>query len=126
MNSDITRLSIPAKPEYLVTARLVAASVAGQAGFDMDEIDDIKTACSEACLLLLPYTRVGDAVMLEFSLKDDGIHAAISAPYAETNAVNSDESEFSMFMLEALADEVEFKNDGGKGEYRLFKAPLDA
>ncbi len=54
MSGEKVSLRIPAKAEYLVTVRLVAASVVGKLGFDMETVEDMKTACSEACLLLLP------------------------------------------------------------------------
>ncbi|MEW5705312.1 MAG: ATP-binding protein [Actinomycetota bacterium] len=42
-------LKIPAKPEYVSIARLIAAAFAGLLGFDSEAVDDIKIAISEAC-----------------------------------------------------------------------------
>ncbi|MDL2217677.1 ATP-binding protein [Christensenellaceae bacterium OttesenSCG-928-M15] len=121
MKNERVRLSIPAKAEFLVTARLVAASVAGKAGFDMEDVEDIKTACSEACLLLIPHTAGTDEMQMEFFLEADGLYANISAPRSVEQNGDIQESEFGGYLLEALTDEAEFSTEDGRGEYRLFK-----
>jgi serine/threonine-protein kinase RsbW len=121
MNGERVSLHIPAKAEYLVTARLVAASVVGKLGFDMETVEDMKTACSEACLLLLPFTSVGDDVQIEFVLETEGLRVTISAPHSGGKATDQ-ESEFGVFLLDALTDEMEFSLFDGRGEYKLFKA----
>jgi serine/threonine-protein kinase RsbW len=42
-------LSFPADAEYLRLARLAAADAASRAGFDVDDIDDVRIAVSELC-----------------------------------------------------------------------------
>ena len=46
---DELKFIIPGKPAYLTMIRLAISSIATTAGFDLDAIDDIKTAVSEAC-----------------------------------------------------------------------------
>lgn len=52
MADDITA-SVPAAPEHVVVLRTVAASVAAQLGFSLDEIDDLRLAVDEAAAHLL-------------------------------------------------------------------------
>ena len=47
--ADKIKFIIPGKPEYLTMVRLAIGSVAGVADFNLDEIEDIKTAVGEAC-----------------------------------------------------------------------------
>ena len=47
--TDKLRFVMPGKPEYITIVRLAAGSAADAAGFDVEEIEDIKTAVSEAC-----------------------------------------------------------------------------
>lgn len=47
--ADKIKFTIPGKPAYLTMVRLAIGSVADMAGFDIEEIEDIKTAVSEAC-----------------------------------------------------------------------------
>lgn len=46
-------LQIPASPDHIRTARLVAAAVARQAGLDEEQVDSIALATDEACILAL-------------------------------------------------------------------------
>lgn len=121
MNSEVIRLSLPAKAEYLVTARLVVGAVFGQAGYDMDEIEDAKTATSEACLLLMPAGDAAAELHLEMWV-EGGVHTVISTEGRAGESEDTPEREFGMFLLEALIDKVEFEQTGAKREYRLFKA----
>lgn len=47
--ADRLQFVVPGKPEYITIVRLAVASAANSAGFDVDEVEDIKTAVSEAC-----------------------------------------------------------------------------
>ena len=47
--ADKTKFIIPGKPAYLTMVRLSIGCIADMAGFDIEEIEDIKTAVSEAC-----------------------------------------------------------------------------
>ena len=42
MSNDIIILTVPAKPEYVMVARLTSAAFASRLGFDIDQIEDIK------------------------------------------------------------------------------------
>lgn len=50
------RLTIPPNPEYLRTARLVAADAAVRAGLDVDEVEDFKIAVDELTNWLMAAT----------------------------------------------------------------------
>lgn len=121
MSRDVVRLSLPAKPEYLLTVRLVAASIAGQAGFDMEEIEDVKTALSEACLLLMPCMKQTEGIRLELWIQD-GFCATVSARCMPEGCTNTPEREFGAFLLEALSDKVVFTQINGESEYQLYKS----
>ena len=42
--ADTLRFVIPGKPEYMTMVRLAIGSIADTAGFDIDQIEDIKVA----------------------------------------------------------------------------------
>lgn len=119
MSRELVKLTLPAKAEYLTAVRLVAGSVAGQAGFNMEEIEDVKTALSEACLLLMPCKE--DTIGLELWI-EDGFHAIVRASREQGDCKHSPEREFGSFLLEALSDKVEYQELDGKSEYRLYKS----
>ena len=47
--ADKLTFIIPGKPQYITMMRLAIGSAANTAGFNIEEIDDIKTAVAEAC-----------------------------------------------------------------------------
>ena len=49
---DNLEFIIPGKPEYLTMVRLAIGSIAATAGFNLDAVEDIKTAVSEGCKLI--------------------------------------------------------------------------
>ena len=53
MTGDLIKLTLPARPEYLLTIRMVVSSVASRLDFDIDTLEDMKAGAAEACILLL-------------------------------------------------------------------------
>lgn len=47
--SDLLKFTVPGKKEYISVVRLAVSSAANAAGFDIEEIEDIKTAVTEVC-----------------------------------------------------------------------------
>jgi serine/threonine-protein kinase RsbW len=47
--ADLLKFSVPGKPEYVGVVRLAVSSAANTAGFDIEDIEDIKVAVSEVC-----------------------------------------------------------------------------
>lgn len=87
MNSNIDALTIrfPARPGYLMVSRLNASTIAGSAGFDVDEIDDLRLAVNEAVTWLLADEESGGEVEVELSAGDgrvqiDGVRRANDLP----------------------------------------------
>ena len=59
--SENFRFTVPGRPEHISTIRLAVGSVASCAGFDIEEIEDIKTAAGEACQLVSCHEMEGYA-----------------------------------------------------------------
>lgn len=121
MKGECVSLTIPAKVEYLVMARLIVSAVLGRVGFDVDEIEDGKTAISEACLMLMPAPEAEAMLTIE-AYNDNGIYMSISTDGKPQQSEDAPEREFSLFLLEALVDEAEFTNADGRSACRLYKA----
>ena len=58
--ADKIKFIIPGKPEYLTMVRLALGSIADTAGFDLEEIEDIKTSVQELPGYRIPECRTGD------------------------------------------------------------------
>ena len=59
--SERFKFVIPGRPEHICTVRLAVGSVAASCGFDVEEIEDIKTATGEACQLVSCHEMAGYA-----------------------------------------------------------------
>lgn len=52
-STDRITIDLPADPRHAATARVVVASLAADAGFSVDEIDDLRLALNESVALLV-------------------------------------------------------------------------
>jgi serine/threonine-protein kinase RsbW len=115
--SDLVTLSIPASADLLVLVRLTAATVASRAGFDVEEIEDLRLAVDELCISLvneggggrLELEFIRDAGLIEVScthraMSDDSVVEAVSDPALEG---------LSARILDALVDAHGRENRGG-------------
>lgn len=98
-------LSIPVQADLVVLARLTAATVAGRAGFGVEDIEDLRLAVEELCLSLastddsgrlhLTYSCEGDAITVDCWLE----------PGNEAEAGMREVDDLSLRILDALVDE---------------------
>ena len=105
-NNDIIRLSFPINPAYVSSARLTASSVANRVHFDIDEIEDIKTAVSEACTYIikrLPSTAKSTFEIC-FQPGDSEMRVEIVATGERLQPTADD---MSIMMIKALMDEFD-------------------
>lgn len=71
--ADKLKFVIPGKPQYITIVRLAVGSAADNAGFNIDEIEDIKTAVGEACKNISCHGSEGFAEQYEVEcLVEDG------------------------------------------------------
>ncbi len=56
---DVFKFSIPGKPDYVSMVRIAIASLASNAGFNVEDIDDIKVAVGEACKFVTCHGHTG-------------------------------------------------------------------
>jgi serine/threonine-protein kinase RsbW len=123
---DRVELSFPARGDLVVLARLVTSAISARAGFDIEELEDLRLAVGELCLLALQGSdaRHGD-LRLEFTVSDDAIDIACTlvgaAPPLEavTDAVETDQ--LSEQILSALVDDYGRGSDDGSARAWLRK-----
>jgi hypothetical protein len=106
--SDVVELSLPVSADLLVLARLTAATVASRAGFDVEEIEDLRLAVDELCVSLVDEGG-GGRLQLEF-IRDAGL-IEVSCTYQATSggqvlaADDHSPIDLSARILDALVDE---------------------
>jgi serine/threonine-protein kinase RsbW len=107
-------ITFPAKPEFLRLARLTTADAASRAGFDYEEIDDLRIAVSELCALASGHD--GANLTLDFALEPRGI---VVRGAATPGAIA--ENELSRTIVTALVDDFEITTEGGSTRFRATK-----
>ena len=126
--NDEIRLSIPNKPEYVGVARLTVAAIASRVGFDIEKIEDMKIAISEACNNAIihgckccnegeyniNFVLTKEKITISVHDKGDGYNLKdIKTP--EFNKHNLREGGLGIFIIKSLMDDVEVKSEKGKG-----------
>ena len=119
---DTLRFVIPGKPEYFTMVRLAVGSVAATAGFDVDAVEDVKTAVCEACKNISCHgsecfsdryevaCRVAPGTM-EILVRDDCDLHSLAKDRRPCRKCPS-EGNIGVFVMESLMSEVSF----GTGE----------
>jgi serine/threonine-protein kinase RsbW len=110
-------LTIPARPDYLVLARLALSAVCRLTPLSQEEVADLKLAITEAANDFVDETRgLEDESRLNFSfhLGDDRLLMDLDG---STGPVAASEQELSRAIIEATVDQAEF----GDGRTRLVK-----
>ena len=110
-------LTIPARPDYLVLARLALSAVCRLTPLSAEEVADLKLAITEAANDYVDEGRpIEDESRVSFSfrLANDRLSMELDGP---SSAVPAVEQELSRAIIEATVDECRF----GEGHTRLVK-----
>ena len=110
-------LTIPARPDYLVLARLALSAVCRLTPLSPEEVADLKLAITEAANDFVDEGQsLEDESRLSFSfhLGDDRLAMALDGT---AGPVTQSEQELSRAIIEATVDEADF----GAGRTRLVK-----
>jgi serine/threonine-protein kinase RsbW len=123
--ADTLRLVVPGKPEYVKTVRLAISSLAGCAGFDVEAVEDIKVAVSEACSNIVCHGIKERNTVYEVScemLEDRIIICVVdqaggydTRQYREPDPGTLKEGGLGIFIIKALMDEVRIRSEIGRG-----------
>jgi serine/threonine-protein kinase RsbW len=114
--SELVTLVVPAQPDYLRLARLASADSGSRAGFDYEEIDDLRIAVSELCHLLIGSGARG-SMTLEFHSEPNAV--VIEGAVAEPG--DGADNEFTDTILDTVADEHSITDGADGRRFRLVK-----
>ncbi|MBV9213023.1 MAG: hypothetical protein JOZ25_05175 [Actinobacteria bacterium] len=116
-------LTIPAKPDYVVLARLALSAVCRLAPLELEAAADLKLAITEAATFLMGGDRRSSArgeggapqMTFRFDLADDEIVVEVSGEPLPT--ISEEERELSRAIIDATADRCSYED----GTMRLTK-----
>src|ERR1700761_594531 len=107
---DRVELTFPARGDLIVLARLVTSAISARAGFDIEELEDLRLAVGELCLLTLQGSDAqhGD-LHLELNVMGDAIEVVSTLERAavatEPEPDDEEVARLSEQILDALVDE---------------------
>ena len=117
-------LTIPARADYLVLARLALSAVCRLTSLSADEVADLKLAITEAANDFVEELGAVDQedeeegrLSFSFKLLDDRLVLQLDGPPQPEAAAEDVEQELGRAIIEATVDEAEF----GEGRIRLVK-----
>ena len=127
MSESVVQLRFPAKPDYLVLARLTLSGIARELRLGDEVLADLKLALTEACgnVVRHAYTDGDGDVSVLFSIDDSRILMTVQdngdgirAPDAVDEAPPAGplEGGMGMSIIRAIVDELAVEpGDGGQG-----------
>src|SRR3954470_5367863 len=87
LDGDVVELTVPAESAYLAVVRTATAGLAARLSFTLDEIEDLRIAVDEACVMLLslPGPSLPDTAFLkcQFRVTPEALAVTVSAVVAE-------------------------------------------
>ena len=101
---DTINLTIPPKTIYLKSMRLLAASLASDMGFDIEEVEDIRVVVSEA----INYKMSDRDIKINFYIKENLMKVEVIGKDRE---IEEENLKIKQIILEQLADRVEVVED---------------
>jgi hypothetical protein len=105
----VVRLQLPAHTRFLRLARLTATGVATDAGFDLEQIEDLRLAIDEACAVLLDDAADGDLHITYRFRPDGGVEIEGSTPAGDESLDSLDVHPVAADLLAMTTDEHSFE-----------------
>ena len=114
-------LSVPAQPSSLRLVRLVVASMAADAGFDFETVEDLRIAADELVNTVMSVTAAHGSVSIELTISDQSLQLRSWAP-AEADHAEVVVDPLAVQILSALVDSSSFEVRGTQVEAAFRKA----
>ena len=130
--ADKLTFVIPGKPEYITMVRLAVGSAADNAGFNIDQIEDIKNAVGEACKNICCHGSEGwaEEFQVECLIDDEKMEIYVKDNSTEHNVKKlykpcldcPNEGDLALFVITSLMDKLEIiKGENCKNTIKMVK-----
>jgi hypothetical protein len=119
--SYAVQLIVPAEPGSARLARLVAAALATDADFSVDDTEDLRVAVSELVALLVEGAEnPDDQITLGYLRSADGVEVT-GTRTLQSGGDGSKPDDLALEILRVVVDEHTFETDGSGRHFRLLK-----
>ena len=126
---DNLKIEIPGKPAYLTAVRLAISSIATTAGFSLDDVEDVKTAVSEAVTNCIVHAypesvgrirlkmRILEGGLLEIAVQDwgKGIEDVEKAREPLFTTGGEERGGMGFTIMESFTDKLRVRSRPGRG-----------
>ncbi|SMP58291.1 ATP-binding protein [Anoxynatronum buryatiense] len=125
INREMIELSIPHRSEYVSMIRLTVTAIASSMGFDIEDIEDIKVALSEACSNAIMHGGcsaeenfvvqfIREQKRLTISVSDFGKGYSVQT-LQDPKLEELNEGGLGIFIIRSLMDDVKIKTGSSQG-----------
>ena len=121
MTDAEVRLEVPASPEFLRVARMMAAGVASRLGFTLEEVDDLRIAIDELCFCLVGRNGRPGTLSLRYVMDGSGLLVEGAGHFADRANEEPRLSPLSLQILKAVTDECRLDAGEDGPTFRLLK-----
>ncbi len=121
MSDGEVRLEVPASPEFLRVARMMAAGVASRLGFTLEEVDDLRIAIDELCFSLVGRNGRPGTISLRYVMDADGLVVEGAGHFVDRANEEPRLSPLSLQILKAVTDECQVDAGEDGPTFRLLK-----
>lgn len=112
MSNDINNqidLTLPINAAYVSAARLTSSSVANRMGFEIDEIEDIKAAVSEASTYIIKHHKPNSDANLHITFFIQEITMTIQIIVENSEPIVLDNDDMGLIMIKALMEDFKLE-----------------
>ena len=106
-------LQFPAKQSMVLVARMALAGFMAQCGADVDTLEDVRTACDEACFFLMYQPRPARQITVRAEYDGEWARIAFDAERDEGRAAleGADDLEIARGILSLLVSDAALETD---------------
>ncbi len=116
------RLTVPAESRYVRLVRLAAAGVATEAGFDVDDVEDLRVAVNELFTLLVDDSEdPSGTVEVTYTQVDRGVSVEGVRAVSDGAPQTAGPEDLALEILRVVVDEHAFETDGGQRRFSVVK-----
>lgn len=116
-------MTIPTDSSNISVVRMTASSIANRIGFNIDEIDDVKIAVSEACTNVIKHSKVSSFDLyfgqgenhIEIAIMDKGVGYDFSTLKDPEFDTERESGGLGIFIIKMLMDDLVIESEKDKG-----------
>ncbi len=121
--NNIIKKTVPTDSSNISVVRMTASSIANRIGFNIEEIDDVKIAVSEACTNVIKHSKVPTFDLffgqghnyIEIQIKDAGVGYDFSTLKDPEFDEERESGGLGIYIIKMLMDDVVIQSESDKG-----------